>query len=78
MDSAAEPVVFLHFPPVFGDFVCRPLVDVMKSHGVSRCYYGHIHGKYAIPQSVEYEGIKMILISADYLDFVPQRVFSSL
>lgn len=76
MDPSAEPVVFLHFPPVFGDFVCRPLTDVMKKYGVSRCYYGHIHGKYSLPQSVDFEGIKMILISADFLDFTPQRVFS--
>ncbi len=69
------PIVYLHFPPVFGDFICRPLIDVMKSHGVDKCYYGHIHGKYNIPQTSEYDGIKMSLISADYLNFTPQRVF---
>ena len=75
LDPSAEPIAFLHFPPVFGEFVCTPLIDVMKSHGVKRCYFGHIHAKYNIPQTTVYDGIQMILISADYLDFTPQRVF---
>ncbi len=66
--------VFLHFPPVFGDFVCRPLVDVMKEYGVKRCFFGHIHGKYSLSYPTDFEGIRMHLISADYLDFTPLRV----
>lgn len=66
-------LVYLHFPPVFGDFVCRPIVDVMKKHAVKNCFFGHIHGKYSVPQSTVYEGVKMTLISADFLDFIPYR-----
>lgn len=66
--------VFLHFPPVFGDFVCRPIVDCLKSAGIGRCFYGHIHGKYLLPPSFDYEGIKMEIISSDYLDFYPKKV----
>lgn len=68
-------VSFLHFPPVFGNFVCQPLIDVMKKHGVKQCYYGHIHGNYMVPHTVEYEGVNLSLISADYLNFTPRRVF---
>ena len=67
--------VFMHFPPVFGDFVCRPIVDLLLSHNVAHVYYGHIHGNYLIPSTVEYCGLKMSLVSADYLNFTPQRVF---
>lgn len=66
--------VFMHFPPVFGDFVVPELVGVMKSHRVEECFFGHIHGKYSIPQTVIREGIKITLISADYIDFYPYRV----
>ena len=74
-DKALPMVVFLHFPPVFGDFVCRPLIDVMKKYGVEKCYYGHIHGNYYVPHATVYDGINLSIISADYLNFTPQRVF---
>ncbi len=73
-DKDKERIVFFHFPPVFGDFVCREIIDVLKEHGVTQCYYGHIHGKYDIEQTSEYEGIKFTLISADYLGFKPHRI----
>ena len=62
---------YLHFPPVFGSFVCREIVDVIKSHGVKNCYFGHIHGNYDAPKYFEFEGIGFSMISADYLNFVP-------
>lgn len=68
--------VFLHFPPVFGDFVCRPIVDELKSSGVSHVYYGHIHSNYLVPHTVNFEGIGFSIVSSDYLDFTPSRVFA--
>lgn len=69
-----EIVVFLHFPPVFGTFVCREFVELLHTHGIHRCYYGHIHGSYALPSVQTFEGIEMQLISADFLDFYPAKV----
>ena len=71
----SETVVFLHFPPVFGDFVCRPIIDVLKENNIRHVYYGHIHGNYLVPSSFEFEGINLSLVSADFVDFIPQRVF---
>jgi predicted phosphohydrolase len=34
--GAEEILVYFHFPPVFEDFVCREIVDVMKQHGITR------------------------------------------
>ena len=67
-------LVFFHFPPVFGTFVCRELIDVMHKYGVTECFYGHIHGKYDAPFESEYEGITLRIISADYLEFNPYRI----
>lgn len=69
-----ETVLFLHFPPVFGDFICRPIVDLIKKYGVRRCYFGHIHHTYNIPRTTEFEGVKFTLCSADFLDFSPLPV----
>ena len=66
--------VFLHFPPVWMDFVCRPFVDTLHEYGDPDCYFGHIHGVYNVPGDFEYDGIRMHLISADFLDFYPVKV----
>lgn len=71
-----EPVVFLHFPPVYRDCVCGEILEVLRKYGVRRCYYGHIHNVYNIPPSFEYDGIEFIITSADYLSFTPLPVKS--
>lgn len=67
-------LVFFHFPPVFRGFLCREIVDVLHEYGIRSCYFGHIHSLYNIPRTIEFEGIRMSLISADYLDFTPMIV----
>lgn len=64
-------LAYFHFPPVFNSFVCREIVDVLKKHGITHCYFGHIHGNYSAPRYFEFEGIGFTMISADFLDFVP-------
>jgi predicted phosphohydrolase len=70
--SGLETVAFLHYPPVYGEFVCGEIIDVLKHHNIKRCFYGHLHGKAALG-AVEglYEGIFFRLISADHLRFSP-------
>ena len=68
------PLVFLHFPPVWGDFRLDELVDLMRAHGVTRCWYGHIHGQYSQPPSFEWKGITFANTAADYLNFTPLPV----
>ncbi len=66
--------VFLHFPPVWMDFICRPFVDVLHEYGDPDCYFGHIHGCYNYPVYTEFEGIRFRLVSSDALDFVLHRL----
>ena len=73
-DRSKEILVFLHFPPVFGSFVCEEMVEVLKLYGIKRCFFGHIHGLYSIPQTTTYKDIRFTLISGDYLSFVPQII----
>lgn len=66
----APPIsVFLHFPPVWLDFICRPFVDTLHAYGDPDCYFGHIHGLYNLPKVFDFEGIAMRLISSDAMDF---------
>lgn len=71
-----QPLVFLHYPPIFGDLRCEPILDVMKEYGVKECYYGHLHGLGASGLAVQgtVDGIQFRLISADHLDFSPLKI----
>ena len=70
-------VVFLHFPPVWNDFVCREIVDLVHEFEVKTCYFGHIHGAYYAPRTRCFEGIDFTICSADYLNFTPMPVWTS-
>ena len=71
-----KPIVFLHYPPVYGGMECREIMDVLVNRRVADCYYGHIHGSAAAKRSPtgEYRGVQMHLISCDYLGFRPLLV----
>lgn len=74
--ATAQPIVFLHYPPLFGELRCDPILDVLKEFDVRECYYGHLHGSGAAALAVEgpAEGIQFRLISADHLDFTPVKL----
>ena len=67
-------LVFFHFPPVFNSFVCEELVEILLEYDIKNCYFGHIHGTYAIPRTTNYKGIDFTIISSDYSNFVPMIV----
>lgn len=73
-DTDREIVVFLHFPPVWGEFVCSPIIDILKEYNIKRCFFGHVHGVYSCPDAFEFENVKFYMISADFLDFLPRIV----
>ena len=70
-----EKWAFLHYPPVYPGACARELVDVLHEFGVTRCWYGHLHGK-AIHYAVqgEQEGIRYRLVSADGIGFCPMKI----
>ena len=73
-ESGKEIIAFLHFPPVWGDFRCDEILDLMNEYNIKKCYFGHIHGTYSVSQSFFESGIEFKLISGDYLDFIPQFI----
>ncbi len=70
-----ELIVFLHYPPVMSNMRCNEMMNVLKKHGIERCYYGHLHGEStlrAVKETVD--GIKFSLVSADFLEFCPKII----
>ncbi len=73
--TGLEPVVFLHYPPVFGGSISGGIIDLLREYNVRRCFYGHLHGA-ACAQAFEgqYLGIQFALVSADHLRFRLKRL----
>ncbi len=72
--SEKEIVVFLHFPPIWSDFSCEEILQLLQEYHIKRVYFGHIHSSYTAPAVFEHQGMEFRMISADYLDFIPQIV----
>ena len=70
--AGLEPVVFLHYPPLYADFKCDEIIDLLTEYGVKKCYYGHIHG-YSVGRAKigEFFGIRFRLVSCDSTCFTP-------
>ncbi|HEX2939074.1 MAG TPA: metallophosphoesterase, partial [Ruminiclostridium sp.] len=67
-----EPLVFLHYPPVCVGYCCDEILDVLKTHNIKNCYFGHLHGRAAVNAfEGEYAGICFRLISCDHTNFAP-------
>lgn len=67
-----EILCFLHYPPIFPNFRCGEIIELMQRYGVTRCIYGHLHSdslRYAV--TGVHEGIDFMLTSGDYIDFTP-------
>lgn len=71
-----ELTAFLHYPPVYDNMECREILNVLAEYQVKDCYFGHIHGQYAAKKALvgEYQGIRMHLISCDFVNFCPVLV----
>lgn len=69
-----EILAFFHFPPMWKDFCDEATFDMLLEFGVKKCYFGHIHGCYNIPDKYEHKGVSVTMISADYLRFEPKLI----
>lgn len=71
----AEPIVFLHYPPLMQSQQCNEMMEVLKMNKIKRCFYAHLHGgSVGLAFNGELDGIKFRLISADFLDFCPKLI----
>lgn len=70
-----EKFCFLHYPPLYQGYRCQEIIDLMERYGVTRCYYGHLHGgSHRLAASGKHSGIEYHLVSADYLGFRPEKL----
>ena len=74
-DAEKEKICFFHYPPRFKNVVCHDIINVMNEYDVKRCFYGHIHGEgHRLAVRGTIEGIEYEIVSADFVNFIPQKV----
>ena len=72
LKEGLRPVVFLHYPPVYGENRNLDMLDVLYKYKIKKVFYGHLHGKaHAYAINGMYDGIEYHLISSDFLHFDP-------
>lgn len=71
IELGGELVVFLHYPPVYGEFLCEEIFQIIKKYQIKHIFYGHIHGAGFNKSLPEYDGVKLHLVSCDCIDFTP-------
>ncbi len=69
-----EMLAFFHFPPVWAGQVCETFTHPLAEAGITRVYFGHIHGAYSSPAYLEHDGVRYTLVPADYLGFMPLHI----
>ena len=70
-----EKYVFLHYPPIYGNYVCEEILALFRQYGVTLCCAGHIHGRgTALRFEGERDGTRYRLVSADFLGFRPLKL----
>ncbi len=70
-----EPIVFLHYPPVYGNECNYDILDVMYKYNIKECYYGHLHGRsHKNAVCGVRDGINFHLIASDFVQFCPVLV----
>lgn len=74
--NSDEIIFFTHYPPIVNAQTAdEAFTELMKKYGVTRVFYGHIHGNAANHAFVgEYNGINFDLVSCDYLGFTPKKL----
>lgn len=69
-----EIIAFFHFPPLWNSFCNESAFDAMLTADIKKCYFGHIHGCYNVPEKINHRGVDLSMISADYLKFMPKLI----
>ena len=70
-----EKYCFLHYPPLYQGYRCQEIIDLLERYGVSRCFYGHLHGgSHRLALAGKHGEVEYHLVSADYLGFRPLKI----
>lgn len=69
-------IMFLHYPPTNILEKTSPFTEIAREYGAEAVVYSHCHGERRFSDSIrgEFQGIRYMLVSGDYLNFCPALV----
>ena len=69
-------VMFLHYPPTNILEETSPFTEIAREYGASAVVYSHCHGEQRFADSIrgEFQGVRYILVSGDFLNFHPALI----
>lgn len=67
-------IALTHYPPIGADLQPSRASEILEEYRIAICVFGHLHSLKKAPFFGEARGIRYILTSCDYLDFVPLRI----
>ncbi len=72
---ATTRLAMTHYPPISGDLKPSRASAILEKHGITTCVFGHLHKiRRDVPLFGQTRGVRYLLTSCDYLDFVPIQV----
>ena len=67
-----EIIVAMHYPPIDKTAGTSDFLEILKAYNVTECIFGHLHDSaHAAAPTGDYGGVKLRLVSCDYLNFTP-------
>ncbi len=75
VSEGLEPLVFMHYPPIYGNSINYDILDVLFKYDIKKCWYGHLHGP-SVRNALngKFENIDFELVSSDFLQFCPIKI----
>lgn len=77
LDAAGErdKYVFLHYPPKYGNYLCREILELLKEYHVRVCASGHLHAdSLKLAFNGPWDGTQHLCVSADAVNFRPVKI----
>lgn len=75
--KARHRIAMTHYPPIGADLNPSRASLLLEEYKIDTCVFGHLHNLRPEPLFGEKNGIRYILTSCDYLNFLPLKIFDA-
>lgn len=73
--SAKYRIAMTHYPPIGPDLKPSMASALLEKYQINLCVFGHLHNLKKVPLFGEKNGIRYLLTSCDYIDFLPIKIW---
>lgn len=74
--DAAVRIAMTHYPPIGANLTHSRVSALLEKYGITLCAFGHLHNvKQGLPMFGMKDGVRYTLVSCDYVDFNPIKIY---